>query len=117
MDALMRMTGAVAALGAALIALAVGAASVPWLAVPLLAAGVGQAAVAVLALRGGRLHDAGTFGERLDKADLPLGRPAVVARAQRHRGEGRGGVGRGRRGIVVRRGGARGDFFLLHPTG
>ncbi|HET8867266.1 MAG TPA: hypothetical protein VFM87_02960, partial [Agrococcus sp.] len=57
MDALMRMTGAVAALGAALIALAVGAASVPWLAVPLLAAGVGQAAVAVLALRGGRLHD------------------------------------------------------------
>lgn len=57
MDALMRIVGAVSALGAALIALAVGAApsalaAVPWLAVPLLAAGVGQAVVAVLALRG-----------------------------------------------------------------
>lgn len=54
MDALMRISGAVAALGAALIAIAVGAAAVPWLAVPLVAAGVGQLAVAVAALRGWR---------------------------------------------------------------
>lgn len=54
MTALTRTWGAVAALGAALIALAVGAAAVPWLAVPMLAAGAGQAAVAVSALRGGR---------------------------------------------------------------
>lgn len=60
MDALQRMVGSVTALGAALIALAVGAAgsmllATPWIAVPLLAAGVGQAGIAVLALRGGRL--------------------------------------------------------------
>ncbi|GAA1417694.1 hypothetical protein [Agrococcus citreus] len=54
MTALTRMWGAVAALGAALIAVAVGAAAVPWLAVPMLAAGAGQAAVAVAALRGTR---------------------------------------------------------------
>ncbi len=48
------MWGAVAALGAALIALAVGAAATPWLAVPMLAAGAGQAAVFVAALRGSR---------------------------------------------------------------
>lgn len=60
MAALLRMTGSVTALGSALIALAVGAgptlsAGAPWLAVPLLAAGVAQAIVAVLALRGRRL--------------------------------------------------------------
>jgi hypothetical protein len=55
MTALTRTWGAVAALGAALIALAVGAAAVPWLAVPMLAAGIGQAGVAVAALRGTRL--------------------------------------------------------------
>lgn len=55
MTALTRTWGAVAALGAALIALAVGAAAVPWLAVPMLAAGVGQAVVAVTALRGTRV--------------------------------------------------------------
>ncbi|MGM1029866.1 MAG: hypothetical protein ACQEWM_08350 [Actinomycetota bacterium] len=54
MAALARMWGAVAALGAALIALAVGAAATPWLAVPMLAAGAGQAAVFVAALRGSR---------------------------------------------------------------
>lgn len=54
MTALTRMWGAVAALGAALIALAVGAAASPWLAVPMLVAGAGQAAVAVAALRGTR---------------------------------------------------------------
>lgn len=52
MGALTRMWGAVAALGAALIALAVGAAATPWLAVPMLVAGVGQAVIAVAALRG-----------------------------------------------------------------
>lgn len=56
MDALVRMVGSVTALGAALIALAVGAApsaltAAPWLAVPLLACAVGQAVVAVLLLR------------------------------------------------------------------
>lgn len=60
MDALMRMSGAVAALGAALIALAVGPApavmsAAPWIAVPMLAAGVGQAVLAVAAMRGSRL--------------------------------------------------------------
>lgn len=54
MAALARMWGAVAALGAALIALAVGAAAAPWLAVPMLAAGAGQAAVSVASLRGSR---------------------------------------------------------------
>ena len=59
MDALLRMVGSVTALGAALIALAVGAAPVvslgmPWLAVPLLAAGLAQGAAAVLGLRGRR---------------------------------------------------------------
>jgi hypothetical protein len=52
------MWGAVAALGAALIALAVGAAATPWLAVPMLLAGAGQLAVCVAALRGSRLHPA-----------------------------------------------------------
>ncbi|MGC5077500.1 hypothetical protein [Agrococcus sp. DT81.2] len=56
MAALTRMWGAVAALGAALIALAVGAAATPWLAVPMLAAGLGQLAVCVAALRGTRWH-------------------------------------------------------------
>ncbi|MFA4840892.1 MAG: hypothetical protein WC580_04210 [Agrococcus sp.] len=56
MAALTRMWGAVAALGAALIALAVGAAATPWLAVPMLAAGLGQVAVCVAALRGSRWH-------------------------------------------------------------
>jgi hypothetical protein len=55
MDALMRICGAVAALGAALIALAVGAAAPVWIAVLVLAAGAGQLAVAVLALRGSPL--------------------------------------------------------------
>lgn len=54
MAALTRMWGAVAALGAALIALAVGAAATPWLAVPMLAAAAGQLAVCVAALRGTR---------------------------------------------------------------
>jgi|GEM_PF-6638316 len=54
MAALARIWGAVAALGAALIALAVGAAAVPWVAVPMVAAGVAQAIVAVAALRGSR---------------------------------------------------------------
>ncbi|WP_306231201.1 hypothetical protein [Agrococcus beijingensis] len=54
MDALTRVWGAVAALGAALIALAVGAAATPWVAVPLLAAGVAQAVVGVIALQGRR---------------------------------------------------------------
>lgn len=63
MSALLRMTGSVTALGSALIALAVGAApslttGAPWLAVPLLAAGVGQALVAVIALRGRTLPSA-----------------------------------------------------------
>lgn len=54
MASLAQLGGAVAALGAALIALAVGAAAEPWLAVPLLAAGVGQSVICVLALRGAR---------------------------------------------------------------
>ncbi|WP_347757030.1 hypothetical protein [Agrococcus sp. ProA11] len=54
------MTGSVTALGSALIALAVGAGptlsvGAPWLAVPLLVAGVAQAIISVLALRGKRL--------------------------------------------------------------
>ncbi|WP_072313752.1 hypothetical protein [Agrococcus sp. Marseille-P2731] len=52
MAAALRMAGAILALGSALIALAVGAGSVPWLGAPLLAAGVGQAVAAVLVLRG-----------------------------------------------------------------
>ncbi|QUW19008.1 hypothetical protein [Agrococcus sp. Marseille-Q4369] len=55
MASLAQLGGAIAALGAALIALAVGAAAPLWLAVPLLAAGVGQAIVSVLALRGAKL--------------------------------------------------------------
>lgn len=55
MASLTQLGGAIAALGAALIALAVGAAAPLWLAVPLLAAGAGQAVVSVLALRGARL--------------------------------------------------------------
>ncbi|GAA3601899.1 hypothetical protein [Agrococcus terreus] len=54
MDALTRLCGAVAALGAALIAIAVGAAAVPWLAVPLVLSGAGQLAVMVAAFRGWR---------------------------------------------------------------
>jgi len=56
MAALTRIWGAVAALGAALIALAVGAAAVPWIAVPMVAAGIAQAVIAVAALRGTRWH-------------------------------------------------------------
>ncbi|MBO1769027.1 hypothetical protein [Agrococcus sp. TF02-05] len=55
MASLTQLCGAIAALGAALIALAVGAAAPLWLAVPLLAAGAGQAVVSVLALHGARL--------------------------------------------------------------
>ena len=70
MDALMRIWGAVAALGAALIALAVGAAAAPWIAVPVLAAGAAQAALAVVALRGRRLATAAVVA--------PLLTPTVV---------------------------------------
>ena len=70
MTALTRMWGAVAALGAALIALAVGAAATPWLAVPMLAAGAGQLAVSVAALRGSRLRSALTA--------IPLAAPTLL---------------------------------------
>ncbi len=77
----MRMSGAVAALGAALIALAVGAApstlaAAPWLAVPLVAAGGAQALVAVLALRGAPLDGR----PRMPRAAalVPLALPTVA---------------------------------------
>jgi hypothetical protein len=75
MTALLRMAGSVSALGAALIALAVGAApsalaAVPWLALPLVAAGIGQGAVAVLALRGRALPAVAVLG--------PLALPTVA---------------------------------------
>ncbi|MCH1882787.1 hypothetical protein [Agrococcus sp. ARC_14] len=66
----MRIIGAVAALGAALIALAVGAAAAPVAAVPLLASGIAQAVIAVLALRGTRLPVAVVL--------LPLTVPTLV---------------------------------------
>lgn len=75
MAALLRMAGSVSALGAALIALAVGAApsaltAVPWLALPLVAAGLGQSVVAVLALRGRPLPAVAVLG--------PLALPTVA---------------------------------------
>jgi hypothetical protein len=70
MDALTRVWGAVAALGAALIALAVGAAATPWVAVPMLAAGVAQGVVAVTALQGRRWPAAAVL--------LPMLTPTVV---------------------------------------
>jgi hypothetical protein len=75
MDALLRPAGAVAALGAALIAIAVGAgaplwAAAWWLALLVLAGGAAQLAVAVLALRGRRL--------RPGAAALALGAPTLA---------------------------------------
>ncbi|SDR70027.1 hypothetical protein [Agrococcus carbonis] len=75
MDALLRPAGAVAALGAALIAIAVGAAAplwaaASWLALLVLAGGAAQLAVAVLALRGRRL--------RAGAVALALGTPTLA---------------------------------------